>query len=122
MLHTETPERHIRQNINKNITIFFGTETPATLHTAIQWGKNHSWNIVYTNLFDRGDVHAQYKFNTFDDSKHLHKKKHHELEYISMLLNIDLSLRCHAWIHTLQSNWNRIIDEMRLTVGGMYCI
>lgn len=43
---------------------------------------------------------------------------HHELEYISMLLNLYYSLRCEAWVCTLASNSCRIIDQLRATIGG----
>jgi hypothetical protein len=38
-------------------------------------------------------------------------------EYISMLLNLEYSLQCDAYVGTLASNWCRIVDEMRATVG-----
>jgi hypothetical protein len=39
-------------------------------------------------------------------------------EYISMLLNLEYSLQCDAYVGTLASNWCRIVDEMRATVGN----
>jgi hypothetical protein len=38
-------------------------------------------------------------------------------EMLHSLLALDLALRCDAWIGTLTSNWCRLIDEMRATVG-----
>ena len=38
-------------------------------------------------------------------------------EYLSMLLNLEYSLKCDAFIGTLASNWCRLVDEMRATVG-----
>ena len=34
-----------------------------------------------------------------------------------MLLNLEYSLKCDAFIGTLASNWCRLVDEMRATVG-----
>jgi hypothetical protein len=39
-------------------------------------------------------------------------------EYLSMLLNLEYSLKCDAFIGTLASNWCRLVDEMRATVGA----
>lgn len=33
------------------------------------------------------------------------------------LLNLRLALECNAWVGTLSSNWCRLIDELRSTVG-----
>ena len=83
-------------------------------------------------MFNRDDVLASYAFDRFGrdassnsiDMVSIKKMNggHHPLEYLSMLVNIDLSIRCDAWVHTLWSNWNRLIDEMRVTVAGMYII
>ena len=39
-------------------------------------------------------------------------------QYISILLNLEYSLKCDAWVCTLASNSCRLIDELRATVGG----
>ncbi len=44
--------------------------------------------------------------------------EYHDLEYLSMLLNLDVSLRCDAWVCTLASGWCRLIDHLRATVGN----
>ena len=41
---------------------------------------------------------------------------HDDLEYVSMLLNLQYALRCD----TLASNSCRVIDELRATVGGKF--
>ena len=43
---------------------------------------------------------------------------HHDLEYFSMIFNIDMHLRCNAFVCTMPSNFCRVIDELRATVGG----
>ena len=43
------------------------------------------------------------------------------LEYTSMLLNLEYALKCDAFVGTLASNWCRLVDELRATVGkGLY--
>lgn len=34
-----------------------------------------------------------------------------------MLLNLEYALKCDAFVCTLMSNWCRLIDELRATVG-----
>ena len=43
---------------------------------------------------------------------------HDNLEYLSMLLNLEYALKCESWVCTLASNFCRIIDELRCTVGA----
>ena len=37
-------------------------------------------------------------------------------EVLNSLTNLDLALDCSAWVGTLGSNWNRLIEELRSTV------
>ena len=37
-------------------------------------------------------------------------------EMLNSLLNLDLALDCSAWVGTIKSNWNRLIEELRSTV------
>ena len=43
---------------------------------------------------------------------------HHELEYFAMVYDLDKHLRCEAFVCTFMSNFCRLIDELRATVGG----
>lgn len=38
-------------------------------------------------------------------------------EMLNSLVNLDLALQASAWIGTLSSNWCRLIEELRATVG-----
>lgn len=38
-------------------------------------------------------------------------------DMLGSLLNLQLALECSAWVGTLSSNWCRLIDQMRSTVG-----
>lgn len=99
-------------------TIFVGTEDPDVIRDAISWGSKVNWTVSYTNLFNRVMVSARLNQQTQMKLKHGGAGlKHHDKEYLSMLLNLEISLKSDAWVCTLASNWCRIIDEMRATVG-----
>jgi hypothetical protein len=103
-------------NIPLNGTLFITTEDPKVLAEAEAFGRTHHWKILYTNLFDRSQQTA---YRTWDEQ---HKKGaaaiHDPNEYLSMLLNLQVSTHCEAWVCTLASNSCRVMDEFRATVGG----
>ncbi len=37
-------------------------------------------------------------------------------EMLNSLVNLDLALECSAWVGTINSNWNRLIEELQSTV------
>ena len=39
-----------------------------------------------------------------------------------MLLNLEFAIKCDAYIGTLASNWCRLVDELRATVGEIFLI
>ena len=108
----------------RKIAIFLVTEDPTVLREADAWANASStWRVVYTNLFNRENVVA--KLNTVDRIPNAvslrsggNLLRPHDLEYISMLLNLEYALKCDAWVCTLASNSCRLIDELRATVGG----
>ena len=102
---------------------------------AVRWGRRHNVNVFYTDLFNRSQVSARLGF------KELHKEagdqysfigksnsngtesaspglKYHQLEYLSMIINLAYLVKCDAWVCTLASNYCRLVDELRATVGG----
>eukprot|EP01036_Dinobryon_divergens_P043134 gene43134-57385_t len=104
---------------SRNGTIFFGTEDPVALKEAIDWAKQNGWKLLFTTLFDREKMAAADDQRKEEGSKEAgYRGGHHDLEYISMLVNIDYMLKCNAWVGTMSSNWCRIIDELRMTVAG----
>ena len=44
--------------------------------------------------------------------------KNHEMEYISYLLHLSEIIRCDVMICTVPSNYCRLIDELRTTIGA----
>lgn len=103
-------------NEQKTCTIFVTTEDPHVIAEAEQWSKNNSCRVMFTTLYDRSTSIMQYDWDT------QHKKNapagHHDLEYISMLLNLEYALRCEAWVCTIASNSCRVMDELRATLGA----
>eukprot|EP01041_Mallomonas_annulata_P005082 gene5082-10171_t len=85
------------------------SEDPSVLKEAQLWAEKTGWKLVYTTIFDRNK--SQAKLNRF-------VKKGLEEEYLAMILNLEYSLRCDAWVCTLASNFCRIIDELRTTIIG----
>lgn len=103
-------------NLPANGTLFITTEDPAVLNEASAWGAENHWDIAYTNLFDRAQQTA---YKTWDQQHQRGSHAVHDnLEYISMLLNMQYSVQCEAWVCTLASNSCRVMDELRATIGG----
>ena len=97
-------------------SLFIGTEDPTVLQEAAAWAVSHQFTVQWTNVIDRATLtaclpHAQQSAET-------HVPVHHELEYLSMVLNLDLALRCDAWVCTLASNTCRLMDELRWTIAA----
>lgn len=90
-----------------NIKLFLGTEDPQMIFQAVEWGRTAGYDIIFTQVYDRNNV-----------SRKSDGLKHHEEEYLSILLNLKLSLECDAWICTSASNTCRLIDELRATIAG----
>lgn len=115
-LHENPSLRRRRLNEDKNGTIFLSTDDPEVIAEAEIFGKNNGWKILYTNLFDRATQTARLDWNA------QHQKGtravHDDLEYISMILNLQYALKCEAWVCTIASNSCRLIDELRATIGG----
>jgi hypothetical protein len=105
-----------RSSPNRNGTIMLSTDDPTVIRQADEFSQKNAWKVVYTNLFDRGKQTARLSWQ--DQHKKGTKAVHDDLEYISMLLNLEYSIRCEAWVCTMASNSCRIIDELRATIGG----
>jgi hypothetical protein len=103
---------------NSRPVIFIGSEDPTAIDKTVAWGNQNNWKIIYTNLFDRKSVSA-YMNNTEQVGLRSTKvAKHHDLEYFSMLLNLQYHLQCEAFVCTMGSNYCRVIDELKATVAG----
>lgn len=86
------------------------------LAEALQLGGTNHWEVVATNLFNRA---TQTAYKTWDEQhKKGYRAVHDENEYLSMLLNLQIAMKCEAWVCTLASNSCRMMDEMRATIGA----
>eukprot|EP01038_Epipyxis_sp_PR26KG_P014366 gene14366-19268_t len=88
---------------NKKI-FYIATETSSILKEAIKWGQKNNIEILYSN-FSLLLLNEKYRFRM------------NELDYFSMILHLGEVLKCNAIICTPLSNYCRIIDELRGTIG-----
>ena len=90
-----------------NPIMFIGSEDPAAIKEAKKWGLRHNWTVLHTNLFDRRDVSTWMNQTEQIQLRQRGLLKHHELEYLSMLYNLDIHLRCQAFVCAFGSNFCR---------------
>ena len=99
--------------------MFIGSEDPTVIESALSWGKKNNWSILYSNLFDRASVSTGH--SGAEQAAEIQKSGeliHNPMEYMSTIINLDAHLRCSAFVCTHESNFCRIIDEMRATVAA----
>eukprot|EP01041_Mallomonas_annulata_P006580 gene6580-13310_t len=101
-----------------NFTVFLASESPDVIKDGVQWGVSSGHKVLFTELFDRREVSAHLDYKAMRAKRLAGRIRHHDLEYLSMLLTLDLATRCQGWVCTLASNFCRLIDELRATVGG----
>lgn len=106
-----------------NKALFFGTEAQRTIND-IQLIVNKSehlqdFKLYYTNVFPREGLFAGMDEGERNNAlaKGLPIVKEPQ-EYLSALLNIYYLVQADAWVCTLGSNFCRLVDELRATIGG----
>lgn len=109
-------------NTNTNIldrskTLFIGTDDPNVLEEAKLWGKENNCKIIFTNLFDRSKQVASLNISVIRDKSINKDYVHDELEYVSEILNLEYLVRSDMYVCTLASNFCRLVDELRVTLG-----
>mmetsp|Transcript_5138 Transcript_5138/g.14782 ORF Transcript_5138/g.14782 Transcript_5138/m.14782 type:complete len:436 (+) Transcript_5138:231-1538(+) len=88
--------------------IFLSTEDPV----AIDFFVNHTrWGVRYV------DNPAILKPDTQKWSHEWAAEIGPSKDMLGSLLNLQLAIECSGWVGTLSSNWCRLIDQMRATVG-----
>ena len=105
--------------------IFLGTEDNQVIAEAQKWISSYrqrqplqsGLRLVYTDLFDRDSQFAKLG-PTRTRANVQYNLTHDPLEYLSMLWNLQQSVQCQGWVGTLASNWCRVVDELRASVGG----
>jgi len=87
---------------------YLSTEDPLVFREAISWAKNHSIELRYSSILEK----------TMKQLESGHVQRDYAHEYLSYLLTLVDNLACEVNICTLASNYCRLIDELRSTVGG----
>eukprot|EP01038_Epipyxis_sp_PR26KG_P014575 gene14575-19574_t len=72
--------------------------------------SNHTSRLLNTNRQNQMP-RSRPSQSRFSDSKH-------DLEYMSMLINLADFMKCDAYVCTLRSNFCRLLDELRASVAG----
>ena len=110
--------KNITQSTQQRGVMYFGSEDPSAMDSAQEWGQKNNWDIKFSNLFDRRTVSTRLNATEQEQAREKNAFVHHEWEYFNMILTLDGHLRCRAFVCTQRSNYCRVIDEMRATVGG----
>ena len=85
--------------------IFLSTEDPQT----VQYFKQlQNWTVLTMDVSRPKDEVV----SPVDFAKRIGADE----EFLNSLVNLDLALECSAWVGTIRSNWNRLIEELRSTV------
>ena len=95
--------------------LYFATEDQDVIKQAMSWGKTNNVQILFSNL-TKQLTNPNVVHRPHDMEKSL--PDHHEFEYFSYILHLHEILSCDVHVCTLPSNYCRLIDELRCTVGG----
>ncbi len=109
-------------NVSQSIAIFLGTEDSGVIAEMCAWAAGlhkhgKSYELFITEVFNRKGLFAE-RNAAARRKPTASTPDHHPEEYLSMLLNVQYLVRGTAYICTLSSNFCRIIDELRATVGA----
>jgi hypothetical protein len=81
-----------------------------------QWGRANNVVVRYSNLSQTILSDKVKILNQFDMEKGFPKSR--EMEYFSYILHLADIVQCEAFICTDPSNYCRVLDALRITVGG----
>ena len=88
--------------------VFLSTEDQQVVDEALRLcGGKPRWEVIYTRV------------RRSNDDAWVHAKKPEDARYevLNAFMNLELALEADAWVCTLSSNWCRLIDELRMTIG-----
>ena len=101
-------------------TIYLATDNKSVLAEALEWGKKNRFDIKFSVLLP--DVLSYAGVGYGPGTVKFHPRRegyaHHPLEYLSVLVNLNDMMKCGAYVCTLASNFCRLLDELRATIGG----
>ena len=98
--------------------LFLRSEDEETISPMVSWAHRSRWQVHYTSLFDRSLSSSKLNHSARRQERIIGRHNHHELEYLSVLLNTQLMLLANGWVCTLKSNSCRVIDELRVSIVG----
>ncbi len=78
----------------------------SNVHGFAGTGPDHGW-VVYTSAIHRSNSGPMQQLAQFGSKTQL------TIQWLSQLF---LALECDVWLGTRNSNWNRLIDELRCTI------
>lgn len=111
-------EGGVRSGSSEPPVVFVGSEDADALQQVERWGEINGWKVLYTDMFNRSAVSARLHLKELLTAVQQKKAVHHDLEFLSILANLQFALRCDAWVCTLASNSCRLVDELRATVAS----
>ena len=88
-------------------------EDVAVLDEADEWAERENITVRYSSILR--DIIKANQSNLVAVEALLPENR--QYEYMSFLLHLSEILHCDAYIGTPLSNFNRVIDELRMTVG-----
>merc|ERR1712157_610802 len=88
--------------------LFVSTEDPQVIHEAAKLAFTDDWDVYFTR-----------ENRTNANVSVMRQQRGNGRATLESLLNLELALEADAWVCTLMSNWCQLIDELRMTVGGM---
>ena len=102
--------------IARGKVMFIATEDPDVIQEAMTWGVANNIHVRFTalNMQILGDKKTA--VNPGEIERNL--PAHREYEYVSYLVHLAENVKCSVNICTIPSNYCRLIEELRGTVGG----
>jgi len=95
---------------------YLGSEDPNVFKQADAWAKSGNITLRYSKISQvlLSDRKGTMKHRDMENSM----PSNRQMEYFSYLLHLQDLIRCRSFICTLASNYCRLVDELRATVGG----
>lgn len=84
--------------------LYIGSEDIGVYDDAANWGRRQGIDVVWMNISKEITTQTT--------------KKKHPWEFLSYLVNLAEASKCQVFICTYMSNYCRLVDELRATVGG----
>lgn len=101
------------QPLGSDRLFFVATEDVKVLDEAAAWGVRENITVVVSPL-NRIVIQAN---QTGFYSSEIYLPENRKYEYFSYILHLSEILRCDAYVGTSFSNYNRVVDELRATIG-----